>query len=141
MAAGTLTELQSAFTVRYVENGGNGTKAALEAGYGSKGAHVRASELLKLPHIQAEIYRLCREMLAISAPMAIKVLGDLAVSADSESVRLQASISLLDRAGYRLPEKIQITDNRTQADVDSELAILLGLDFQDGTSETSEEVH
>ena len=138
MTAGTLTELQSAFTVRYVENGGNGTKAAIEAGYGPKGAHVRASELLRLPHIQAEICRLCREMLAVSAPMAIKVLGELAVGSTSDSVKLQACISLLDRAGFRHHEKIEISDHRTQADVDRELSILLGLGVQD---ETVEEVH
>jgi phage terminase small subunit len=138
MTVGTLTGLQSAFTVKYVENGGNGTKAAIEAGYGPKGAHVRASELLRLPHIQAEITKLCRVMLAVSAPKAIKVLGELAVSASSDSVKLQASISLLDRAGYRHHEKIEISDHRTQADVDRELGILLGLDIQ---GETVEEVH
>ena len=138
MTAGTLTELQRAFTVKYVENGGIGKKAAIAAGYGPKGAHVRSSELLRLPHIQAEICRLCRAMLAVSAPMAIKVLGELAVSASSDSVKLQASISLLDRAGYRHHEKIEISDTRTIEDVDRELAILLGLDIQD---ETSEEVH
>jgi len=138
MTAGNLTELQSAFTVKYVENGGNGTKAAIEAGYGPKGAHVRSSELLALPKIQAEICRLCRSMLAVSAPMAIKVLKELAVGSTSDSVKLQASISLLDRAGYRHHEKIEISDHRTQAEVDRELAILLGLDVQ---GETSEEVH
>ena len=138
MTTGTLTELQSAFTVKYVENGGNGTKAAIEAGYGPKGAHVRSSELLRLPHIQAEICRLCRSMLAVSAPMAIKVLGDLAVSASSESVKLQACISLLDRAGFKHSEKIEISDHRTQSDVDRELAILLGLEIQ---GEAQEEVH
>jgi phage terminase small subunit len=35
-----------------LSNDGNGTKAAIAAGYGRKSAHVTASRLLKLPKVQ-----------------------------------------------------------------------------------------
>ena len=113
-------------------------QSAIEAGYSQGGARTRGGELLKMPHIQAAIRKQCEQVLASSAPLAISVLMELADSCCSTSVRLQAAISLLDRAGFRHHEKIEISDNRTQADVDRELAILLGLDIK---GEASEEVH
>lgn len=50
-----LTGKRRLFAYAYVQNGGNGTQAALEAGYGPKGAHVTACNLLKEPKIRAFI--------------------------------------------------------------------------------------
>lgn len=42
----------------YLANGGNGTQAAIAAGYSAKGAAVAASKLLKRPAVVEEIQRL-----------------------------------------------------------------------------------
>ena len=126
-----LTERQRAFVSAYAINPqtcGKVEQSAIEAGYSQGGARTRGGELLKMLHIQAAIRKECERVLASSAPLAISVLMELAESACSESVRLQAANSLLDRAGYKHPELIEISDNRTIEDVDRELASLLGLE-------------
>jgi hypothetical protein len=136
-----LTCRQREFVSAYAINPqtcGKVEQSAIEAGYSQGGARTRGGELLKMGHIQAAIRKQCEQVLASSAPMAISVLVELTESACSESVRCTAACSLLDRAGFKTPAKIEISDHRTQADVDRELAILLGLDVQD---ETVEEVH
>ena len=122
-----LTHRQRDFVSNYVLNGGNGTLAALEAGYSKNGCGVRSWELLRKPEIQKVIQEQCRRFIAECAPCAIKVLKELAESASSESVKLGAANSLLDRAGYKHVEKLEISDNRTIEDVDRELAMLLGI--------------
>ena len=123
-----LTVKQEAFVCKYVQNGGNGTAAAKAAGYSDVSAHVRAHEFLKLPKIQARMETLTRAFMSDCAPACVKVLRDLAVNAVSETVKQAAASSLLDRTGYKIPLVIQLDDHRSQADVDRELSILLGLD-------------
>jgi hypothetical protein len=69
------------------------------------------------------------------APLAVHALRELAISASSETVRQAAASSLLDRTGYKAPVVIELDDHRTQADVDKELAILLGLPEPKAASE------
>ena len=126
-----LTERQEKFVRYYVENGGNGTRAARDAGYPHDASHSRAWDCLQVPKVQARIQTLARELMASHAPACIKVLAELAVSSASDSVRLVAASTLLDRTGYKLPVVVEVSDHRTQADVDRELATLLGLDIQD----------
>ena len=136
-----LTVRQRAFISAYAINSetcGKIEKSAIAAGYSPGGARTRGRELLDMPHIQAAIRKECEQVLASSAPMAISVLMELAVYSPSSSVRCTAACSLLDRAGFRHPEKIEINDHRTQAAVDRELAVLLGLDIQ---GDAQEEVH
>ena len=42
-----LTERQRRFALEYLRNGGNGTAAAISAGYSPKSAHVQASRMLR----------------------------------------------------------------------------------------------
>ena len=123
-----LTIRQEKFVRYYVENCGNGTQAARDAGYPHDAAHARAWDCLQVPNVQSRIETLARELMASHAPACIQVLAELAVFASSESVRLQAASTLLDRTGYKLSVVVEVSDHRTQADVDRELAILLGLD-------------
>lgn len=53
-----LSPMERAFCRAYVANGGNGTQAAIAAGYSEKGASVAAARLLKRPAVIAEIERL-----------------------------------------------------------------------------------
>ena len=50
-----LTIKQARFVLEYVANNGNGTKAAIAAGYGEKSAAISASENLKRDYIQRAI--------------------------------------------------------------------------------------
>ena len=47
-----ITPKQQAFIHAYIANGGNGTQAAITAGYSPKGAGVQAHDLLKMEKIQ-----------------------------------------------------------------------------------------
>jgi len=122
-----LTERQEAFVNAYVENGGNATQAAITAGYAKTAAHVRGSEALKAPAVQARMDKLVRQKMQHAAPLAVETLKELAVSASSETVRQAAASSLLDRTGYKVPVQVEVTDTRTASQVDAELAALLGL--------------
>lgn len=57
-AAKSLTPRHARFVAEYVANGGNGTQAAIAAGYSPTSAKFRASEMLTLPHVKAEMARL-----------------------------------------------------------------------------------
>jgi phage terminase small subunit len=52
---GDLTSKQKLFVEAYLTNGGNGTQAALSAGYRARSAAQQASENLRKPEIQAAI--------------------------------------------------------------------------------------
>ena len=85
-----LTDQQERFIQEYVLNGGNGTQAAIVAGYPKSSAHSRAYDNLKLPKVQARMETLCRELMSKHAPAVIASLKQLAVSAQSETVRQAA---------------------------------------------------
>ena len=122
-----LTERQESFVSNYVQMGGEGTKAAKKAGYANSCAHVQSSVLLRLPKIQERMMTLTRNVMGEHAPACVKVLAELAVSAQSESIKHAAATTILDRCGYKSPVLIEVSDNRSQADIDTELAVLLGL--------------
>ena len=122
-----LTDRQEAFSRNYVFSGGIGTKAAKAAGYATKSAHAAACTTLQKPKVQERIMTLTREYMGEFAPSCVKVLAELAVSAQSESIRHSAATTILDRTGYRTPILIDVLDHRNQQDIDAELAVLLGL--------------
>ena len=126
-----LTGRQEAFCIAYVNNAGNGTQAAIEAGYPVNGAHTRAYEALRSKRVQARLETLTRTMMGSYAAGCVAVLYELAVSSPSDTVRQAAASSLLDRTGYKAPVVVEVSDTRTQQDVDRELAALLGLDSLD----------
>ena len=122
-----LTTRQEAFVVNYVNSGGQGTQSAKDAGYKTVSAHTSACKTLKLPKVQERLMSLTREMMSEHAPACVKVLAELAVTAQSESIKHAAATTILDRCGYKSAVLIEVSDNRSQADIDTELAVLLGL--------------
>jgi phage terminase small subunit len=108
-----LTEQQRQFADYYLDLS-NGTQSAIKAGYAKESAHVAASRLLKNDKVRkymAEIRQQRRErvnsQLSKYAEDAVKMLYDLALTADSEAVRTQAIKDILDRAGYKPVDKTQ----------------------------------
>jgi hypothetical protein len=84
------------------------TKAAQIAGYakGESGRTV-ASRTLRLPHVQAYLFQRVAEGIGLSAISAGHVVHRLALTAKSEYVRLEASKDILDRSGFKAPDKVQ----------------------------------
>lgn len=57
-----LNERQRRFVLEYVKNGGNGTEAAIAAGYSPRSAAVQASRMLNLDKVQAYRRTCAREL-------------------------------------------------------------------------------
>ncbi len=115
------------FIDNYINNGGNQVKAATDAGYSLKGIAVTASQLkFKL---RDEISAQLKHKFPSAAPMAMKVLFDLAEHAEQESVRLSAANGILDRAGYKpVEQREELAPKRDRAALEAELAGLVGRD-------------
>lgn len=100
-----LTEMQAAFVRELVANHGNATDAAIKAGYSRDSAAQRASELRKLPHvqaaIQAEMRRSFTDLAAIALGQVEMMLTDPRTPA---SARVDIVKLVLDRAGLGAPK-------------------------------------
>ena len=101
-----LTKKQRLLIDTIVATGCSVTKASKIAGYsdGDSG-RVTASKTLRLPHIQEYMQQRIRESIGLNATIASKKVLDLASSAKSEYVQLEASKDKLDRAGYKPIDK------------------------------------
>ena len=97
------TERQLRFAVAYARLA-NGTKAALEAGYAQKSAHVTASQLIRDPKVQAliESYRIRRD---VHADITYANIINLA----EESLKLLQSV--LNDPSLDLREKCMAFEN------------------------------
>ena len=66
---------------------------------------MTASKALRLQHVQAYMMQRVAETLGINATTAAARLVQLAQGAKSEYVQLEASKDILDRAGFKAPER------------------------------------
>lgn len=98
-----LTKKQLAFVSAYVANGGVVGHAAKEAGYA---APNEGSRLLTNPSIINEIQKQMQTAISTHAVSALSMVAKLSQSAKSDYVRLEASKDLLDRAGFKPPDRI-----------------------------------
>jgi len=115
-----LTSLQQSFIEHYVADGGDVYQAAKKAGYAESGARANGHKMLRNPLIQKQIQKLTLETINGYAPKAVAVVMHLARNARSEYVQLQAAQDILDRAGFKPPERV---DHR----VDAALTVSLNL--------------
>ena len=141
-----LTPKQEAFAIAYVNNGGNRKQAAIAAGYHSKRADQSAYQALSSPVVQAAIKKEAEDLLNANVGIAAKVLVELATTSKSDSVRLQAAQSLLDRGGLpfvrQTEHKHTLEDNRTDAELKAHIKQLtdeLGLNAKVIEHEPSKE--
>ena len=120
-----LTEKQTAFIKEFAMSG-NGTQSAIKAGYSEKTAYQKAHQL-KYQFIR-EIEDETRRMMQGAVPGALAQIVDLAATATSEAVRLQAAKDILDRSGLKPTERIEnITVEKSTDELRKELAQLTGL--------------
>lgn len=97
-----LTEKQEAFVSAYIATGGKVGIASQRAGYASKN---EGSRLLRDPKVIKLIQERMTDAIGVHAVAALGTVVKLAKSARSDYVRLEAAKDLLDRAGYKPPDK------------------------------------
>ena len=102
----SLTEKQRRLVDTLVATGCSITEASQIAGYATgDSGRVTASKALKLPHVQDYMMRCINESIGMNATIASSKLVKLAKGAKSEYVQLEASKDILDRAGFKAPDK------------------------------------
>jgi len=101
-----ITDKQARLVDTLVATGCSIKDAAHEAGYASgDSGRVTASKALRLPHVQSYMMQRVAETLGLNATTAAARLVRLAQGAKSEYVQLEASKDILDRAGFKAPER------------------------------------
>ena len=103
---------------------GNSTQAAIEAGYSEKAARQTGYKLRT--RYEDEITQRVRTILPQIISENLAIVQTLAREGQSESVRLNASNSLLDRAGLKPVERIETsTSDRTPEERSQRIDALL----------------
>jgi hypothetical protein len=90
-----------------VSSGCTITEASKVAGYQGNSARVSASKMLRKPEVQTYMAQEVQRAFGLSSARAGVKLLALSQGARSEYVQLEASNSILDRAGFKAPEKHQ----------------------------------
>lgn len=90
-----------------VSSGCSITEASKLAGYKGNSARVSASRMLRKPEVQAYMMQEIQRSLGLNSAKAASRLVTLSQGAKSEYVQLEASKDILDRAGFKAPEKHQ----------------------------------
>ena len=118
-----LSKMQSDF-IYYFSQTGNATQSAIKAGYKKPNADKMGYELKT--RYQQQIDDEIKKQLSGSVPMALNRVVTLAQSAKQESIQLQASKDLLDRAGYQAVNLHQdVTNERSDKELQEELNTIL----------------
>ena len=101
-----LTGKQMALVDTLVATGCSITEAAKLAGYADgESGRVSASKALRTVHVQQYMMQRIGESLGLNATVAAAKMLNLARGAKSEYVQLEASKDILDRAGFKAPDK------------------------------------
>jgi hypothetical protein len=96
----TETQMQQDFATHYVANGGNGAKAARDAGYSEKSARVIAHKLVNNQTVQGLIQRELGKLRYRSGTVGLNALTSIAEDAKApQAARVAAARALLEHAG------------------------------------------
>lgn len=115
-AAGT--EMQSAFAVHYVSNGGDATKAAIAAGYSDRTAGQIGWQLLQKPVVRELIHKELLRQRACSGVVGLNAMVRIAEDAKAPAAaRVAAARALMEHAGLigaaRDPAAARAADDAT----------------------------
>ena len=95
------------------------TEASKVAGYKGVSSRVSASRMLHKPEVQAYLMQQVQSRIAMGSTKAIATIINLSSNANSEYVQLEASKDILDRAGFKAPDKHQhIVDGNFTVNID-----------------------
>lgn len=112
---------EAAFAAQYVAKGGNGTKAAIAAGYAPKSAHVSASLLIRRSKVKKRIEQLTKKH-EITADRVLTRLDNLSAKAEEEGL-LAVSVKaeeLLGRAlGLFIDRSVNVNVDITSQHIDA----------------------
>tara|TARA_A100000171_G_C2120138_1_gene140286 strand:- start:1331 stop:1705 length:375 start_codon:yes stop_codon:yes gene_type:complete len=101
-----LTKRQMALVDTIVATGCSIKEASEQCGYAKgESGRVTASKTLRLPHVQQYLMTRVSESIGLNATHALSTVTRLASGAKSEYVQLEASKDILDRAGFKAPDK------------------------------------
>jgi hypothetical protein len=101
-----LTKKQMALVDTLVAEGCSIKEASAKSGYAEgESGRVTASKTLRLPHVQQYLMTRVSESIGLNATTALSTVVKLASGAKSEYVQLEASKDILDRAGFKAPDK------------------------------------
>ena len=104
----TITAKQRKLVDTLVATGCTIKKASEVAGYAKgESGRVSASKALKNPNVQAYLMLQVSESIGLNATKASHRLLQLSQDAKSEYVQREASKDILDRAGFKAPDKHQ----------------------------------
>ena len=95
-----LTLKQASFAAEYIRHHGNGTRAAIAAGYAPSSAHVRASELVRHRKVRKHLDKLTRKH-EITADRVLTRLDNLSAKAE-ESGNYPAAVRAEELIGKSL---------------------------------------
>lgn len=101
MAEIKLTPKQKAFVREYKKNGGNGTQAAIKAGYSENTADVIATENLRKPNVKKALEieeKKLQKKYEYTIDDMVRELDDVKLKADAEQNR-QAQIKAIELKG------------------------------------------
>ena len=102
-----ITEKQKKLVDTLVAKGCSIKQASDEAGYAKgESGRVTASKALRTPHVQQYMMQAIADNMRINATKALNKIVHLSSNAKSEYVSLEASKDLLDRAGFKAPDKV-----------------------------------
>ena len=102
-----ITEKQKKLVDTLVAKGCSIKQASDEAGYAKgESGRVTASKALRTPHVQQYMMQAIADNMSINATKAVNKIVQLSSNAKSEYVSLEASKDLLDRAGFKAPDKV-----------------------------------
>ena len=102
-----LSDREIAFVRNYVENGGKREEAGIASGYSPASAKSAACRLLKKPLIQQAILRETQSAIGLNAVPALAQVLHLMRGSRSDYVKLAAAESVLNRAGFLPPQRVQ----------------------------------
>lgn len=103
----SLTPKQRALVDTLISTGCSVSEASKVAGFKGKTPSVQGYQTLKKPQVAEYMYQQIKESFGISSLKAQHKLLSLAQSAKSEYVQMESAKDILDRAGFKAPDKHQ----------------------------------
>ena len=101
-----LTDKQVKLVDTLVATGCSITEGAGIAGFAKgESGRVAACKALRTPKVQAYMQTAIQQTLGLNATYAAHKLSELSTGARSEYVQLEASKDILDRSGFKAPDK------------------------------------
>ncbi|MCS5597942.1 MAG: terminase small subunit [Alphaproteobacteria bacterium] len=95
-----VTEQQRCFALEYASNGGNATKAAIDAGYSKKSAHEIGRQLLEKPHVHEMVMRQLNRLRYKSGAIGLNALSQIAQDNKAPAnARVSAARALCEHCG------------------------------------------